>query len=190
MKRQTQSKSQLNATFNSLYHTTVPRGILSFRPADPINEIIKLETCARGATATRVISDAVAGALGGKYRGQAAHWRGLLASEQAVRLEKKQQARLAQLRRKTRVLRATKRQAAAAVRAARDERQAHAKLLLKTEGVDAGQIPVQTVERPVSCLSVDHTVLNGPDGETTSSMPESPALPVAAQSGLTLGVHQ
>ena len=111
----------------------------------------------------------------------------LLASEQAVRLEKKQQARLAQLRRKTRVRRATQRQAAAAVR---DERQAHAKLLLKTEGVDAGQIPVQTVERPASCLSVDHTVLNGPDGETTSSMPESPALPVAAQSGLTLGVLQ
>ena len=103
---------------NAKSTTPAPRGILSFRPAEPIDQIIKLEAAARQTTATQVIADAVARALGGKYRLQAADWRGLLAAERAARLEKEQLARGAKARAKKRTANAARRRAARAARAA------------------------------------------------------------------------
>ena len=112
----------------------------------------------------------------------------LLAAERAARLEKERLARWAKARAQQRVDRAAQKIAA---RAAREERTAArlrlaasgetAKFLLKTEGVESGQIP-DKVHRPF----VEHTVFDVPGGDTTTSMPKSPALPVAAQPGLTL----
>ncbi len=205
----TKRKAPRTAKTNAQSPTPAPRGILSFRPAEPIDQIIKLEAAARQTTATQVIADAVARALGGKYRLQAADWRGLLAAERAARLEKERLVRLVKARaqkrvdraaqkiaaRAARAVRATARAARTAVRAAREERTAArlrlaasgemTKLLLKTEGVESGQIPDQVL-RPF----VEHTVFDVPGGDTTSSMPKSPALPVAAQPGLTLETLQ
>ena len=194
-KRKSHIGTPANAQSNAKSTTPAPRGILSFRPAEPIDQIIKLEAASRQTTATQVIADAVARALGGKYRLQAADWRGLLAAERAARLEKEQLARGAKARAKKRTANAARRRAARAARAAREvargERAAlrlrlaaageRAKLLLKTEGVESGQIP-DKVHRPF----VEHTVFDVPGGDTTTSMPKSPALPVAAQPGLTL----
>ena len=185
-----------NAHSNAKSTTQAPRGILSFQPAEPIDQIIKLEAAARQTTATQVIADAVARALGGKYRLQAADWRGLLAAERAARLEKEQLARGAKARAKKRTANAARRRAARAAReVARGERAAlrlrlaasgeRATLLLKTEGVESGQIP-DKVHRPF----VEHTVFDVPGGDATTSMPKSPALPVAAQPGLTLETLQ
>jgi hypothetical protein len=199
-KRNDNRTTQANAKSNAKSTTKSPRGILSFRPAEPIDQIIKLEAASRQTTATQVIADAVARALGGKYRLQAADWRGLLAAERAARLEKERLARWATARAQKRVdraaqkiaaraVRATARAARTAARAAREERTAArlrlaasgemAKLLLKTEGVESGQIP-DKVHRPF----VEHTVFDVPGGDTTPSMPKSPALPVAAQPGI------
>ena len=180
---------------NAQSPTPAPRGILSFRPAEPIDQIIKLEAVARQTTATQVIADAVARALGGKYRLQAADWRGVLAAERAARLAKERLARWAKARAQKRADRAVQKLAARAVRAtARAARTAarlglaasgETKLLLKTEGVESGQIP-DTVHSPF----VEHTVFDVPGGDTTTSMPKSPALPVAAQPGTTLEILQ
>jgi len=214
--RHTQRKAPVITPANAQIITPAPRGILSFRPAEPIDQIIKLEAAARQTTATQVIADAVARALGGKYRLQAADWRALLVAERGARLEKERLARWAMTRAKQRVERAAQKIAAraaragrataramrfaaraerSAARAAREERSAArlrlaaagemAKLLLKTEGVESGQIPDQVL-RPF----VEHTVFDVPGGDTTSSMPKSPALPVAAQPGLTLEILQ
>jgi len=191
-KRKAHIGTPANAHANAQIITPAPRGILSFRPAEPIDQIIKLEAAARQTTATQVIADAVARALGGKYRLQAADWRGLLAAERAARLEKEQLARGAKARAKKRTANAARRRAARAAReVARGERAAlrlrlaasgeRATLLLKTEGVESGQIP-DKVHRPF----VEHTVFDVPGGDATTSMPKSPALPVAAQPGLTL----
>jgi hypothetical protein len=195
-KRKAHIGTPANAHANAQIITPAPRGILSFRPAEPIDQIIKLEAAARQTTATQVIADAVARALGGKYRLQAADWRGLLAAERAARLEKEQLARGAKARAKKRTANAARRRAARAAReVARGERAAlrlrlaasgeRATLLLKTEGVESGQIP-DKVHRPF----VEHTVFDVPGGDTTTSMPKSPALPVAAQPGLTLETLQ
>ena len=191
-KRKAHIGTPSNSQSNAKSTTPAPRGILSFRPAEPIDQIIKLEAAARQTTATQVIADAVARALGGKYRLQAADWRGLLAAERAARLEKEQLARGAKARAKKRTANAARRRAARAAReVARGERAAlrlrlaasgeRATLLLKTEGVESGQIP-DKVHRPF----VEHTVFDVPGGDPTTSMPKSPALPVAAQPGLTL----
>jgi hypothetical protein len=191
-KRNEKRTTHANSKSNAKSTTPAPRGILSFRPAEPIDQIIKLEAAARQTTATQVIADAVARALGGKYRLQAADWRGLLAAERAARLEKEQLARGAKARAKKRTANAARRRAARAAReVARGERAAlrlrlaasgeRATLLLKTEGVESGQIP-DKVHRPF----VEHTVFDVPGGDATTSMPKSPALPVAAQPGLTL----
>ena len=191
-KRKAHIGTPSNAHANAQIITPAPRGILSFRPAEPIDQIIKLEAAARQTTATQVIADAVARALGGKYRLQAADWRELLAAERAARLEKEQLARGAKARAKKRTANAARRRAARAAReVARGERAAlrlrlaasgeRATLLLKTEGVESGQIP-DKVHRPF----VEHTVFDVPGGDATTSMPKSPALPVAAQPGLTL----
>ena len=141
----------------------VPRDLLSFRAAEPINQMIKLEARRRRVTVTRVIADAVALALGRKYPSRLMAWRGMVVAEERTK------RRLAR--------------AARAASAVRDERQAHAKLLLKTEGVDAGQIPALIT--PGDQI-VEHSVFDVPGGETTTSMLKSPALPVAAQPGSTL----
>ena len=191
-KRNENRTTHANSKSNAKSTTPAPRGILSFRPAEPIDQIIKLEAASRQTTATQVIADAVARALGGKYRLQAADWRGLLAAERAARLEKEQLARGAKARAKKRTANAARRRAARAAReVARGERAAlrlrlaasgeRATLLLKTEGVESGQIP-DKVHRPF----VEHTVFDVPGGDATTSMPKSPALPVAAQPGLTL----
>jgi hypothetical protein len=191
-KRNEKRTTHANSKSNAKSTTPAPRGILSFRPAEPIDQIIKLEAASRQTTATQVIADAVARALGGKYRLQAADWRGLLAAERAARLEKEQLARGAKARAKKRTANAARRRAARAAReVARGERAAlrlrlaasgeRATLLLKTEGVESGQIP-DKVHRPF----VEHTVFDVPGGDATTSMPKSPALPVAAQPGLTL----
>jgi hypothetical protein len=93
----------------------VPRDILSFRAAEPINQMIKLEARRRKVTVTRVIADAVALALGRKYPSRLMAWRGMVVAEER-----------------------TKRRLARAARAAR------AVLLSKARGVDAGQIPAMT----------------------------------------------
>src|ERR1035441_10487224 len=108
-----------NDISNAKSTTPSPRGILSFRPAEPIDQIIKLEAASRQTTATQVIADAVARALGGKYRLQAADWRGLLVAERAARLEKERLARWAKARAKARVDRAAQKIAARAARAVR-----------------------------------------------------------------------
>jgi len=95
--------------------TPVPRDILSFRAAEPINQMIKLDARRRKVTVTRVIADAVALALGRKYPSRLRAWRGMVAAEER-----------------------TKRRLARAARAAR------AVLLSKARGVDAGQIPAMT----------------------------------------------
>jgi len=195
-KRNENRTTHANSKSNAKSTTPAPRGILSFRPAEPIDQIIKLEAASRQTTATQVIADAVARALGGKYRLQAADWRGLLAAERAARLEKEQLARGAKARAKKRTANAARRRAARAAReVARGERAAlrlrlaasgeRATLLLKTEGVESGQIP-DKVHRPF----VEHTVFDVPGGDATTSMPKSPALPVAAQPGLTLETLQ
>ena len=95
--------------------TPVPRDILSFRAAEPINQMIKLDARRRKVTVTRVIADAVALTLGRKYPSRLLAWRGMVAAEER-----------------------TKRRLARAARAAR------AVLLSKARGVDAGQIPAMT----------------------------------------------
>jgi hypothetical protein len=63
-----------------------PRAIVSFRPAEPVSQMIKLETARRQqsrpsrqytATATRVIADAVAEMLGRRYPALADEWKKL-----------------------------------------------------------------------------------------------------------------
>ena len=93
----------------------VPRDILSFRAAEPINQMIKLDARRRKVTVTRVIADAVALALGRKYPSRLMAWRGMVVAEER-----------------------TKRRLARAARAAQ------AVLLSKARGVDAGQIPAMT----------------------------------------------
>jgi len=90
----------------------VPRDILSFRAAEPISQMIKLEACRRKVTVTRVIADAVALTLGREYPSRMVVWQGMVAEEER-----------------------TKRRLARAARTAR------ARLLSKARGVDAGQIP-------------------------------------------------
>ena len=68
---------------NATRNTYGPRGILSFRPAEPISQMIKLETARRqssrrsNATATRVIADAVAQMLGPRYPALEDEWKKL-----------------------------------------------------------------------------------------------------------------
>ena len=92
--------------------TPVPRDILSFRAAEPIHQMIKLEARRRKVTVTRVIADAVALTLGRKYPSRLLAWRGMVAAEERIKR-----------------------------RLARAARTARARLLSKARGVDAGQIP-------------------------------------------------
>ena len=71
---------------NSTHKGYGPRAIVSFRPAEPVSQMIKLETARRQqsrpsrpytATATRVIADAVAKMLGRRYPALADEWKKL-----------------------------------------------------------------------------------------------------------------
>jgi hypothetical protein len=125
-----------------------------------------------------------------------ARWAKARAKARVDRAAQKIAARAARAVRATaRAARTAARAERTAARAAREERSAArlrlaasgemTKLLLKTEGVESGQIP-DKVYRPF----VEHTVFDVPGGDTTTSMPKSPALPVAAQPGLTLEILQ
>ena len=130
-----------------------PRAIVSFRPAEPVSQMIKLEAGHRKSTATEVIARAVAISLGHKYPSQLLAWKRIVDEERAERLaltKKKAAARL-----KKRAL----------------------KNLSKVGGVDARQIPATSYR-----LAVEHAAFDAPGGDNTS-MPKSPALPVAAQPG-------
>jgi len=137
----------------------VPRDILSFRAAEPISQMIKLEACRRKVTVTRVIADAVALTLGREYPSRMVVWQGMVAGEERTK------RRLA--RRKAKAARLVKERV----------------LLSKARGVDAGQIPAMIA--PGDQI-VEHSVFDVPGGDTTTSMLKSPALPVAAQPGSTL----
>ena len=63
----------------------VPRDILSFRAAEPINQMIQLDARRRQVTVTRVIADSVALALGRKYPSRLLAWQGMVAAEERTK---------------------------------------------------------------------------------------------------------